>query len=554
MEHQGRQDDEQHGTSSRPSDERYRQLVESVSDYAIFMLDPDGRIASWNPGGERIKGYRPEEIIGQRYAIFFTPEDQAAGKPQRLLGEAKATGHVQDEGWRVRKDGTRFWAGVVVTAMRDEQGRLVGFSKVTRDLTERKLAEDQQRQFRLLVESVLDYAILMLDPEGHVTSWNPGAQRLKGYREEEIIGRHHRLFYLPEDQAAGKPERLLSEAAAQGRVEDESWRVRKDGTRFWADVVVTAVHDESGALVGFAKITRDLTERKRAETALAEHAEQLEEANQALQIQAEELQAQQEELQAQQEELQTQQEELQALNTQLHARTAELLELDALKDNFLAILSHELRTPLNAILGFASILDDELAGPLTPVQHAYIGKIMGGTDVLLALINDLLDMSRIQAGKFTLSPGRLAFAEVCREAIESLQPLAERKRQALRCETPDDLPVLKADHQRIFQVLVNLVSNAIKFSAEGQRVVVRAFPAGDQLRCEVVDQGVGIASEHLPRLFQRFSQLETGNTRSAGGTGLGLSISKALVEAHGGRIGVESAPGQGSIFWFTLPL
>ena len=249
-------------------------LVHAVQDYAIFMLDPTGHIRSWNVGAQRIKGWRAEEIIGRHFSTFYPPEDVAAGKPDWELRVAVAEGRCEDEGWRVRADGTRFWANVVITALRDDTGALRGFGKVTRDLTERRRAEQDLREseerFRLLVQGVVDYAIFMLDPSGRVVSWNAGAERIKGYRADEILGRHFSVFFPSEDVAAGKPEAELRLAAAEGRCEDEGWRVRADGTRFWANVVITALHDETGALRGYGKVTRDLTERRAAEQTLSE--------------------------------------------------------------------------------------------------------------------------------------------------------------------------------------------------------------------------------------------------------------------------------------------
>jgi PAS domain S-box-containing protein len=246
-----------------------RLLVESVLDYAIFMLDPDGKVATWNAGAAKIKGYRPDEIIGQHFSVFYSASDQAAGKPDWILQVATKVGRVEDEGWRVRKDGTRFWANVVVTALRDESGRLRGFGKVTRDTTERKRSEDALRaaeeRFHHLVDAVVDYAIYLLDPAGHVSTWNSGARRLKGYEATEILGKHFSAFYTPEDRARGRPERILELVTREGRAEDEGWRVRKDGTTFWANVVVTALRDGEGTLLGFAKVTRDLTAYREAE-------------------------------------------------------------------------------------------------------------------------------------------------------------------------------------------------------------------------------------------------------------------------------------------------
>lgn len=359
--------------------------------------------------------------------------------------------------------------------------------------------------FELLVRSVVGYAIFLLDPDGRVRSWNAGAEKLKGYTEAEILGRPLACFYPPDTPPERTAERLLALAAERGRVEDEGWRRRKDGSLFWAAVVITALRDEDGGLLGFAKVTRDLTERKRAE------------------------------------------EEIRALN-------ASLLEADAHKDQFLSVISHELRTPLNALLGFGSLLDDGALGPLLPEQLHAVQRMLSSADNLLALIDDLLDVSRMQAGRFSLAPEPMALAEVAKGALEPLAPLAARKGLTLVNRVPATLPALEADPQRIGQVLSNLLANAIKFTPEGGRIELRALREGEHLRCEVEDTGVGIASEDFPKLFQRFSQLDSSYTRRVGGAGLGLSIVKGLVEAHGGTLGVQSELNRGSVFWFTLPL
>ena len=252
--------------------EEARALLNSIEDYAIFMLGADGTVLTWNAGARRFKGYEEHEIVGKSFELFYPQADREAGKPQRLLREAREHGRVEDEGWRIRKDGTRFWADVVITAIRGPDSELRGYLKVTRDLTARRASEERVRlseqNLRLLLGSIKDYAIFMLDPHGRITSWNAGAERTKGYRADEVIGRHISMFYPPVDVQQGKPQRLLEQAREQGRVEDEGWRVRKDGSQFWADVILTRMVDESGALVGFAKITRDLSERRRIDEQL----------------------------------------------------------------------------------------------------------------------------------------------------------------------------------------------------------------------------------------------------------------------------------------------
>jgi PAS domain S-box-containing protein len=262
----------------RLSEERFRLLVQGVPDYAIVMLDPDGRISSWNSGAEQINGYKSSEIIGKHFSIFYLEEDLRRGKPALELEVAARIGRFEDYGWRVRKDGSRFWANVVISALRDEEGRLYGFGKVTRDVTERRDAEEALRaseeRFRLLVQGVRDYAIFMLDPKGNVNSWNDGAERINGYKAGEVVGRNFSIFFPEHDQIAGKPERELQKAIADGRFEDEGWRVRKDGSRFWASVVLTALRDQAGNLYGFSKVTRDITEKRNAqETLQRSHAE-----------------------------------------------------------------------------------------------------------------------------------------------------------------------------------------------------------------------------------------------------------------------------------------
>jgi PAS domain S-box-containing protein len=267
-------------------EEPFRLFVESVQDYAMFMLEPDGRVATWNAGAERTKGYKASEIIGQHFSHFYSEEDVRDGHPQRLLDLAMEEGRAEDEGWRVRKDGSKFWARVTITALRDATGKLIGFGKVTRDLTEHRRAEvalrSSEERSRLFVEAVQDYAIFMLDPEGYVITWNMGAERIKGYKASEIIGQHFSRFYPEEDVRNGKPPWELEVAAREGRFEDEGWRVRKDGSKFWANVIITAVRDSAGGLLGFSKVTRDFTERMLAQKSLEESRRKLQESEKSL--------------------------------------------------------------------------------------------------------------------------------------------------------------------------------------------------------------------------------------------------------------------------------
>ena len=362
--------------SLRKSDERFQLLIANIHDYAIFMLDADGHVLTWNLGAERIKGYTADEIVGRHFSVFYPAEANAREWPQYELQVAAQEGRFEDESWRLRKDGSRFWANVIITALRDKTGALVGFAKVTRDLTERRAHEERLREseerFRLIIEGVSDYAIFMLDPEGKVASWNRGAERIKGYRADEIIGQHFSRFYPPADLADRKPERELRRALADGRVEDEGWRLRKDGSRFWANVVITALHDATGVHRGFAKVTRDLTERRRIEA--------LEQSERSM-------------------------------------------------NEFLAMLAHELRNPLAPIRNAVNVMRLSEAGDTTTWARDVIDRQVTH---LTRLVDDLLDISRITSGKITLAMRAGRFAGRRRARDRSREP-AHRRPRASAC-------------------------------------------------------------------------------------------------------------------------
>ncbi|HEX4032931.1 MAG TPA: ATP-binding protein [Solirubrobacteraceae bacterium] len=394
------------------------------------------------------------------------------------------------------------------------------------------LRESEER-FRLLVEAVEDYAILALDVDGHVTSWNAGAEKIKGYSASEIIGRHYSVFYPPDDVRAGTPDSQLVTAAAKGRFEAEGWRIRKDGSRFWANVVITALVDDGGVLHGFVKVTRDITERNDADQAQRKAARDLAVANGVLRRQAEEL-------------VRTAQRERQAA---LEAKAA-----SSAKSVFLATMSHELRTPLNGLVGMTELL----AGTeLSEEQADYARTIDGCAKGLLNVISDVLDFSTIEAGRMDVA---LADVDPYAEAEECAKLVgvnARAKSLELIVEPPEEPAHVRADSRRIRQVLLNLLGNAVKFTHHGS-IVVRFAPqhsedAGPRVRVEIVDTGIGIDPDALDRLFGAFTQLDASFTREYGGSGLGLAISKQLVELMGGEIGAQSSPGSGSTFWFTLP-
>jgi PAS domain S-box-containing protein len=493
------------------SSDLYRLLVDRVRDYAIFALDTTGHVLSWNEGAQRLKGWTANEIIGRHFSTFYPDYDIASGKPAYELKMAVREGRFEDEGWRIKKDGSRMWANVIITALFDDDGTHVGFAKVTRDLTDRRAAEETLRaseeRFRLLVQGVKDYAIFMLDPDGHVVSWNDGAQRIKGYDEAQIVGKHFSVFYPHEDVENGKPARELAVASRQGRYEDEGWRLRSDGTRLWANVVITAMRNQAGELIGFTKITHDLTERRAAqmrEIAEARRATEAEVAN----------------------------------------RT---------KSEFLAAMSHELRTPLNAIGGYAELIAMGIGGPITPQQEDYITRIRASQQHLLGIITDLLNFSRIEAGQVAYDLAPVSAQDIIDGVMLLIGPQAELKKIALTSAPASPKLMVLADRQKAEQIVLNLISNSIKFTPRGGRVQVRCTAEGSLVCFAVEDNGVGVPPDKLAAIFEPFVQLGRTRTSQHEGTGLGLSISRDLARAMGGDVTLESTVDVGSTFSLTLP-
>jgi PAS domain S-box-containing protein len=502
-------------------EDRFRLMVESVKDYAIFMLDPDGQVTSWNEGARRLNGYETSEILGQNYARFFPTEDIALRVPEAELETARIEGRFETESWRLRKDGSRFWASVVITRMNDRHGTLIGFSKVTRDLTERKKAaaelEANERRFRLMVSGVRDYAIFMLDPEWRVASWNEGARRLKGYEEHEVLGKHFSVFYPTEDVATGKIEREVEAVLADGRMEDEGWRVRKDGSRFWANVIITRVTDGDGNLIGFTKVTRDLTERRRAD------------------------------------------EDLRRLNDDLERRvrerTRELEHALKARDEFLSIASHELKTPLTGLklqLQLAARRLRQSGDDPLPAESAnkIFDRALRQSGVLEELIADLLDVSRIQTGRFPLELEEVDVYALLEDIIGRFT--GELAQAHVKVELRADRGLIaRWDPRRITQVLANLISNAIKY-APGSPIDISLAREGGRARIAVADRGPGISAENRGRIFDRFER--GGASPNVGGLGLGLFIARRIVEAHGGTIHVDSEVDRGTCFVVEVPL
>jgi PAS domain S-box-containing protein len=508
------------GRAVRESNEVFRMMIEAVKDYAISMLEVDGRIASWNAGAERLKGYCKQEIVGQHFSKFYTTGDKAAHKPEQELETAARLGRAEDQGWRIRKDGTQFFADVVITAVRDSIGQLKGFAKVTQDITARKNAEHQLYETSSLLRTVLDSAtemsIIATDPSLTIKVFNGGAERLLGYASEEIVGSTTLLLHDPEElrvcgeelsaQAGRRIEvgEIFKLPSMHGRSREWSY-VRKDGSRVVVDLVVTPMQTYEGAALGYVGVALDVTQQKQYEESLRRATQEAEKANGA-------------------------------------------------KSLFLANMSHEIRTPMNAVIGLTYLLGQT---SLNPEQLGFLAQINVASKSLLAVITDVLDLSKIEAGELLIS--RVVFSP--RRLLEGVHTLmraqAELKGITLGLDVPGDLPAaLEGDAARLSQILTNLLSNAVKFTERGGvTLCVRLLgstPTGSTLSFTVRDTGIGIDPAAQARLFTPFIQADESITRRYGGTGLGLSIINSLAKLMGGAVDFTSAVGVGSEFRVVL--
>jgi len=498
----------------RESTEHLRLLVDSVKDYAIFMLDPSGQVASWNQGAERIKGYQPSEIIGRHFACFYPSEEVQKGKPERELQTAIAEGRYEEEGWRIRKDGSRFWANVIITALRDGAGQLRGFSKITRDITERKRAEEALEKSRENLHALLEVApdaVVTVDDQRRIVLVNKQTEKLFGYQRHELLGERVEKL-IPQrvrDRHSQRPEDYSAEAhpGAMGAGLD-LYALRKDGTEFPVEISSSPIQTSEGSRV--ISSIRDVSERRKAR----------------LQIEQQ--------------------------NRELELRNREVERATKLKSKFLASMSHELRTPLNAIVGFSDLLDEQTAGQLNDKQKRFVNHIKQASAHLLQLINDILDLSKIEAGQLELRCEDFQVKDTLPEVLSTILPLVMAKNIQLGQRIETDQPIY-ADRVRFKQILYNLLSNAVKFTPEAGRIDIDCREDGSSVCISVADSGVGIRAEDQAVIFNEFRQVEGPAGTTPQGTGLGLTITKRLVEQHGGRISLESEFGKGSRFTFTLP-
>jgi PAS domain S-box-containing protein len=481
------------------SERNFRLLVEGITDYAIYMLDPEGRITNWNKGAQRIKGYKAKEIVGKHFSVFYTPEDRAADRPRKALAIARKEKHFLAEGWRVRKDGTRFFASVVIDPIYEKR-KLIGFAKITRDITERQSALSEllrsESQFKTLVGGVTDYALYMLDPTGIVSNWNVGGERIKGYSADEIVGQHFSRFYTSVDQAAGKPARALKIAQETGHYEEDGWRVRKDGTFFWASVVIDAIRNHAGQLIGFAKITRDISERKEA------------------------------------------QEKLFSMQRQL----AESQKFDAL-GQLTGGVAHDFNNLLMIISGSVHAIRKEVADEkaLRALQ-----SIDGASQRAASLTRQLLTFARRQS----VQPQCIKLSERL-EALRDVLSAGVGSMVSLTIDVPDDVWNIVADPNEFETALVNLVVNARDAMPEGGSVIIsgKNLLEKDQVAISVEDTGVGIPDDVAAKVFDPFF-----TTKPVGkGTGLGLSQVHGFAHQAGGTVGLKSVLGSGTTITICLP-
>ncbi|MCC2658487.1 MAG: putative two component transcriptional regulator, sensor histidine kinase [Panacagrimonas sp.] len=475
-------------------------MIEAVTDYAIFLLDVNGVVQTWNAGAHRLKGYEAHEVIGQHFSLFYPLELVQKGWPTHELTEAARLGRFEDEGWRLRKDGTRFWANIIITRLLQPTGELRGFCKITRDLTERREHEElvrlSEERFRLLVDNVRDFSIFMLDPSGHVVSWNTGAEKISGFKAQDVIGQHFSMFYA-EDRpvAVAAAEEEMKTALSHGRFEDEGWRLRKDGSRYWARVVLTPVHDESGCHRGFAKVTQDLTQTRRV-SALEDEGRRV--------------------------------------------------------TDFLAMLGHELRNPLAPIGHVAALLDSEPSPTKTVTVARQV--LRRQLHQITRLVDDLLDVGRITTGKVRVERKPVDVRGVVLQAAESVDSVMRAKQHHFTMDIGTEPVWVSGDQARLVQVVSNLLGNAAKFTGRGGRLRVGMTVDGAMVEIRVRDNGPGVPPHLQDGVFNLFVQGRQDISRTEGGLGLGLSLAKHLVNLHGGQLELFSAgiPGKGSEFVVRL--
>jgi PAS domain S-box-containing protein len=488
-------------------DELYRLLVENVTDYAILMLSPDGRVATWTEGAERLTGWSEAEILGRPVSVFYPPDDVENGTPDRDLGEADAQGRCEAVAWRLRRDGSRVWVSVVLTAVRDAEGRMVGYGVVMRDLTERREVarryEESRQRYRSLFEHNPD-AVCSFDLDGRLRTANPAAEALTGYAADDLVGEHFWSLVAPRARASAKE---FFVAAARGEPQfTETGFTHCSGTRVEVSLRLLPIVVDGG-IHGVYCIAEDITQRKRADA------------------------------------------ERETLLLRERIARAEAEAAAAAKGDFLAVVTHELKTPLNVITGFADLLRDGESGPLTDTQARHLDRIRAGARQLLGMIEGVLAYTRLDTGDVRL--GLTDVQAILGDAAAEVRRDADAKGVELAVEM-NGAVVAQTDSSRLRLILSHLLYNAVKFTSEG-RVIAKAHREPGAFTVTVADTGIGIRPEHLERIWEPFWQAEDPLVRRAGGTGLGLAVARRLAQLLGGEIEARSTPGEGSTFTVRLP-
>lgn len=513
------------------SEERYHKMIEEVEDYAIILLDKEGLIQNWNKGAEKIKGYLESEIVGRSFREFYLPEDRKGGLPEQLLAQARNQGKAVHEGWRIRKNGSRFWGSIVLTALHDDQNDLIGFSKVTRDLTERKIAEDKAKEYTCdlqrrneelqrseeryhkMVDEVEDYAIILLDKEGLIQNWNKGAEKIKGYLEEEIVGKSFSNFYLPKDREIGLPNKLLAQAREQGKAVHEGWRMRKNGSRFWGSIVLTALHDDQNNILGFSKVTRDLTERKMAEDTMKEYTDQLEFQNKEL-------------------------------------------------EQFAYAASHDLKEPLRKIHLYNTYIAENPVNILDEQSKVFLDRSISAVNRMTDLIEDLLTYSKTTTNYESFE--KVDLNEIVDEVKEMYKEECEQVDVQFEIE---QLPFILGIPFQVKQLMFNLINNSIKYRHPDRKASILiqtalvkgsdidepgAEPYLDYQKISVIDNGIGFEPEFSEKIFKIFHRLTNANHLSQG-SGIGLAICKKIAQNHHGFIKATGQKNEGARFDVYFP-
>jgi len=505
-----------HNSSSlKDSDILYKKVIEEIKDYAIILLDKNGIIRNWNKGAEKIKQYHEHEILGKHFSIFYLEEDLESNLPFKLLTEAKETGRAAQEGWRKRKDESKFWGSISITAIHDDAGNVISYCKVTKDLTEKKLVEDtlrsnEERYHRMIAE-VEDYAIILLNPDGTIENWNAGAEKIKGYKSQDVLGKSFHIFYTEEDQVQGLPDKLLNIAKAQGKATHEGWRVRKDGTKFWGSVVITTLHNENRRIIGFSKVTRDLTQQKIA------------------------------------------QEQLNVYTRELELQNSEL-------EQFAYVASHDLQEPLRKIQTFTELIKENFEDKEFTTK--YLNKLDSSAKRMSKLIKSLLEYSRLTKEKDEYNEAEVDLNSLVKDIKQDFELLIEEKNAIIDC---DLLPSVTGNRTQLGQVFSNLISNSLKFAQVAPVIKIRSqiVPKSkiigapeylsdfDYTYISVEDNGIGFEQKYSNLIFTLFQRLHGKNEYS--GTGIGLALCKKIIENHNGFVSATGKLGKGATFHIYLP-